>query len=500
MSASSLLIRADASVAIGTGHIMRCLALAQAWQDAGGRAAFAMSESTAAVQAKLRSESCEILPFSSPAGDPGDLLETIECARRVGAGWIVVDSYQLGADYQRSLKAAGFRVLFLDDYGHAKRYAADLVLNQGLGASAALYSDRERYTRLLLGPKYALLRREFGAWRGWKREISQTCHRLLVMMGGSDPENLTARVLEGLQLAELSGIEATLVVGGSNPRFDQLKQMAYDRSLQVRFLQDASNIGELMAASDFAISAAGSTCWELCMLGLPALLIDVADNQSEVAKELHRRGCAIHIGGRKVTPAQLAWGLRSLIESETLRRSLAQHSRKLVDGSGASRVVSILRCLERLRLRHVTAEDRQLLWEWANDPEVRAASFSSAAIPWETHVEWFAKKVGADQSLMLIAEDGEGTPLGQIRFDIDGRSAEINVSLAKDKRGCGLAVPAIEAAVRELFAERDCERVHAFVKPENIASAKAFERAGFLPAESKTVRGHLALQFVCARD
>jgi RimJ/RimL family protein N-acetyltransferase len=218
-----------------------------------------------------------------------------------------------------------------------------------------------------------------------------------------------------------------------------------------------------------------------------------------VAEELARRGCAIHAGDRSITAEQLAEGLMSVAASETLRRSLSAKSRELVDGKGAERIVAVLQAEERLRLRRANPDDRQMLWEWANDADVRAASFSTAAIPWEAHVLWFSNILEDKTSVVFIAEDGQGAPLGQIRFSINGREAEVNISLAKQRRGHGFAVPAIEAAVRRLFSEVDCDVVHAFVKPENIASTRAFQRAGFVLTGSKTVRGSLALDFVCKR-
>ena len=505
MTASSLLFRADASVPAGTGHVMRCVALAQAWQDAGGRALVAMAESTQSIQARLAAESCEVFSLSAVAGTPEDAAQTIALAREQHADWIVVDGYRFTADYQRTLKAAGFKILFLDDYGHAEHYCVDLVLNQNVCANKQLYADRGPQTRLLLGPRYALLRREFAAWRNWMRKIPAICQRVLVMMGGSDPENLTARAIKALASAGLEDLEATVVVGGSNPQFAELRNAAAQSGLKIEVQKDVSNMAELMAAADVAVSAAGSTCWELSLLGLPALLIDVAENQTALAMELDRRGCAVHAGNQTVSAEKIADELRRLCNSQELRQSLSQRFGELVDGHGARRIVSVLRGTDlrdgdSFRLRRAQANDIRLLWQWANDPGVRAASFSSAPIPWETHAAWFAQKLGPDKSLILIAEDGEGTPCGQIRFDFrhDGE-AELNISLAKEKRGCGLGVRMIEAGIRELFASSDCARVHAFVKPENAASARAFEQAGFVRVGLEQVLGNAALHFVYAR-
>ena len=336
----NLLFRTDASVAMGTGHAMRCLALAQAWIDSGRRAAFAMAEATPSIQKRLASERCEALAISAKAGDLEDAKQTIALAHQARSEWIVVDGYQFTFEYQSALKAAGYKVLFLDDYGHASRYSADLVLNQNVCAREALYASREAYTRLLLGPRYALLRREFAQWRGWKREVASTCRRLLVMMGGSDPENLTGRVISALE--RFHDLEVTVVVGGSNPHLAELVGHVERSGQKITLEQDVANMPELMATADVAFSAAGSTCWELCLMALPAMLIDVAANQTALAKELDRSGCAVHVGDRTVSASAIAEVLGRMLGSWELRRLLSQRCRTLVDGGGTGRVLSEL--------------------------------------------------------------------------------------------------------------------------------------------------------------
>ncbi len=494
----TLLIRADASTAIGTGHVMRCLALAQAWQDAGGRAVFAMAQSTESIRACLAREQCDVVDSIFPADD---LQQTISAARERNCEWVVVDGYQFDADYQLGLKAAGLRVLFLDDYGHSRHYAADLVLNQNISAAPAPYSNRERETRLLLGTRYATLRREFNPWSNWERKLSVDCRRLLVMMGGSDQANVTAIVIEGLRQVAIDSPEVTVLVGGSNLHFPELQSLAASSGLTLQLLRDASNIGEIMAAADVAISAAGSTCWELCLLGLPALLIDVADNQSAVARALHERGCAIHIGNQGISAETVAQELKWLAANPELRQSLTRRSRELVDGKGAARVISIMRGASTVRLRTARETDRRLLWEWANDPEVRAASFSPDPISWETHTAWFDAKLHAhssgSSSAIFVAEDDEGVPLGQIRFDLwrDG-DWEVAVALCANARGKGLASELIKSGLREILEENSSTRVHAFIKSTNVASLKAFERADFRSMGVDQVRGHSAVHLI----
>jgi len=495
MSMGPLLFRADASVAIGTGHVMRCLALAQAWQDVGGAAIFAMANGTSAIYRRVAAESCQLEDISAQAGTAADALRTVELARQSRSEWIAVDGYQFGEDYQRALKDRGLKVLLLDDYGHAARYVADVVLNQNVSARNSLYGNRSPETRLLLGPRYCLLRREFSAWQSWKREVPAIGRRVLVTMGGSDVENVTAQAMDALSRIGTEGLEAWVVVGGSNPRAEMLEQLANASGKRISLCRDVANIAELMAWADVAVSSAGTTCWELCLMAVPSLLVDVAANQTALATEMGRRGCAIHLGGpNDFVPGQLAEEVEELLGSESRRRCLSTRCRELVDGRGAQRVV--LTMTGKLRLRAARAGDCRLLWDWANDPQVRAAAFSSEPIPWESHQVWFKDKMKDSRCSMLVAEDHLGRRVGQFRVDWRSDSeGDIDVSVAAEFRGAGNGAALIDSAVGCVFAERG-ESLHAFVKVENQASRRAFEQAGFASLGEECVNGHQAIHYV----
>jgi UDP-2,4-diacetamido-2,4,6-trideoxy-beta-L-altropyranose hydrolase len=271
------------------------------------------------------------------SGSAGDAETTGTCARELGAAWVVVDGYQFGADYQRRLKDAGLRVLFFDDYGHAGDYCADLVLNQNLGADAAHYATRASHTRLLLGTRYVLLRREFLAWRGWQREIPPVARRILVTMGGGDLDNVTGRVAEVLRSLNL---EARVVVGGSNPHLAALTAAVRHPSCVIH---DARNMPELMAWADVAVTAGGSTSWELAFMGLPSLILVLAHNQEAAANALSRQHVAINLGWQThLAEQELVARLSEVIHSAALRRTLSQQGRQLVDGLGARHVVEAL--------------------------------------------------------------------------------------------------------------------------------------------------------------
>ena len=345
----TLLIRADASVAIGTGHVMRCLALAQGWQDAGGRAVFAMAECTPALAERLKSEGMQIVAVQSTPGSESDAGRVAELANREQAAALVVDGYGFGAEYQRAVKQIGRCLLFIDDYGHGRSYVADFVLNQNAHADESFYVSRSEQTKLLLGPRYAMLRREFWTWRQWQRKIADSGSRLLLTFGGSDPDNVTTQILAQAEQIDLPGLEITVAVGGSNPHLDTLIELQTRSKHSIQIIKDATNMPELMAWADLAISGAGATCWEMCFLGLPALLIDLAPNQTPIARKLNELGVARHIGHAGSLPVtQTARVAEWLLGSADVRRKMSHAGRELVDGRGVMRVFAIMRGIESL--------------------------------------------------------------------------------------------------------------------------------------------------------
>jgi len=496
-----LLVRADASAQIGTGHLMRCLALAQAWQDAGGRAVFLMATEVPALKSRLHSEGMEVVHLPVQPGSTDDAVQTADYAQQVGADWVVVDGYHFGADYQRIIKDSGLRLLFIDDIGHAGHYSADLVLNQNIHAHEGLYPNREPYTRLLLGTRYVLLRREFLKWRGWKREIPEVARKVLVTMGGSDPDNVTLKVIQALQQVDMDGLEAIVVVGGINLHYEALQSAVQNSRFPIRLESNVTDMPELMAWADVAISGGGSTSWELAFMGVPTIAVILASNQRPIAERLDAMGVAVNLGQYEdVSSAKIAQVVMELLTAPTRRAQMSQHGRQLVDGEGTARVLMCLRG-EKLRLRPARQDDCKLLWEWANEREVRASAFSSDPIPWEEHVRWFMRKLHDPRCFLFIAVDNEDTPLGQVRFDIvrDGE-AEIDVSIDRDKRGLGYGALLLSKAVKEVIRVTHIRAVHAFIKPNNEASMRAFERAGFKRLSIENVRGNVAVHYIRTRS
>ena len=492
----TLIIRADASISIATGHVMRCLALAQAWQSAGGNVIFAMAESTPAIERRLRAEGMEIAHLTAPPNSVQDARDLSDLARQHGAVWAVVDGYPFDSSYQLNLKTAGLKLLCVDDLGQCRRYVADIVLNQNAHACERMYANRESNTSLLRGPRYAMLRREFSSWSDWRRPIVPNGRHVLVMMGGSDPDNVTLRAIDAMRHVQVAGLEVVVVAGGSNPHIDSLERSAKQSSVPILILRDVSRMAELMARADVAVSAAGATCAEVCLLGLPTLLIDVAENQRPVAEDLGRRRVAIHLGsGKDVTEGKIAMELKSLMLSTEARASLSRTSRELVDGEGAARVMSAMRG-ENLRLRRAREKDCRWLWELANDPEVRSASFSSDPISWEWHLQWFNANLRDPNFMQWVAVDNDDVPCGQLRYELEGSRAVVSISLALAFRGRGHGKSILAKAAEDLFRTTGAVQIDAYVKTDNAASIGLFTSEGYVRSKNVVIDDQQAAHFI----
>jgi UDP-2,4-diacetamido-2,4,6-trideoxy-beta-L-altropyranose hydrolase len=334
----ALLVRADANERIGTGHVMRCMALAQAWQEEGGTSHFVSGSVAPTLDARLRAEGMGTSRLDVAPGGAADAAQTISLAREMEVAWVVVDGYQFDASYQRAIKEAGLRLLFLDDYGHATHYYADLVLNQNIHANPSLYTRREPDTALLLGTRYALLRREFQPWRGWQRKIPPVARRVLVTLGGADPNNLTLKVIQALGLVKADSLEAVVVVGGNNPHHGELQAATRHSSFTIRLERNVTNMASLMAWADVAVSAGGSTCWELAFLGLPSIVLALVDNQDAIAKGLYNAGVVTSLDRQgDVMVLEMSNKLEKLIQRKAARAKMCDLGQKLVDGLGAHR-------------------------------------------------------------------------------------------------------------------------------------------------------------------
>jgi UDP-2,4-diacetamido-2,4,6-trideoxy-beta-L-altropyranose hydrolase len=477
-----LIIRADATSESGTGHVIRCLALAQVWRAQGGKVVFISHCESEALRQRIRAEGIDLhalvksYPDSFDWNFTQDILDQIKSGAPKSHPWLTVDGYHFDAAYQEGVKGAGYNLLWIDDYGQAEHYYADLVLNQNISAAASWYAHREPYTRLLMGPRYALLRREFERWQGWQRQIPARAGKVLVTLGGADQNNVTLKVIQALSRVNIPDLKARIVVGPANPHLASVKK-AIANDARLHLFTNLDDMSSLMAWADISISAGGSTCWELAFMGLPFLIIVTANNQRANAEALARQGIGLNLGWQQdLSVEKVSSQVRSLMIDSGWRSLMARKGKQLVDGHGGWRLRNLM-AGERLKLCPILSEDIHLVWKWANDDSVRAASFSEAQINWEEHIRWFQERIKRPYFYLALNQDD--LPVGQVRFDQNETGMTISVMIDSAWRNRGYGVTLIRTACEEVFANSDVKMIHAFVKPDNEASRIAFIRAGF---------------------
>lgn len=470
----NVLIRADASAQAGAGHIARCIALAEAIYDRGGDALFATRQDATPGHRMLEAAGmpyCEL-----PRG--ADWQDDAEATRELlgGKDWVVVDHYGLDARWQKIVSQDPVGILVIDDLANRQHDCAVLT-DAGRPASAW-----EEYTgfvptecSFLLGPRYALLRRNFRNSPALKPERERP--NLLIFFGSADGQGLTELALDALGSANLlEELSVHVVLTSTNRRAAAIRQRD---GIQVH--EDVANMPALIAGMDIALGAGGVSLWERCSLGVPGLVVGLNENQLPGVQLAETAGAIRSIELSDVRQQNVfANAIRQFVADRGHWQAMASKGRVLVDGRGADRIAAHMGALE---LRLANPGDCELLWQWANDPGVRAMAFNTDPIPFEDHQAWFASKIRSSSSLILLAAQA-GAPVGQVRFDADdddgdARSWVIDISLAPEYRGRKLALEVLQKAL-VLFrrAHNDAVAV-AWVKSGNAPSARLFEAAGF---------------------
>lgn len=338
----ALILRTDGGPAIGGGHVMRCLALAQAWSDGGGRVGFCAAALAPPLRQRVVHESFEVIDIEATAGSGADADATLGMAARIGAHVAVVDGYHLPAEYRQRLRQAGLKVAAIDDNGEIGAYVEDLVVNQNRHATPEIYRRGADYTRLMLGTQYALLRREFTRWSGSPRTFPPHPREILITLGAADPQNVTGRVVAAIQPGLLSSTRLSVVIGGSNPNADAIADYA-KRFPGCRLVHDpGEDMPSLMAAADLAICGGGSTMWEMAYMGTPFIPVVIADNQRLAVQAMIRDG---YSGVDALTLERDIAAIVGDLDEADRRQALSRVGRRLVDGKGAERVCEALRAL-----------------------------------------------------------------------------------------------------------------------------------------------------------
>lgn len=494
--------RVDASTEIGSGHVMRCLTLAEGLRKRGAdcrflarahdghlmdrinAAGFAVSE---LQRGPTRSEYSikQDASYSDWLGVAwqDDAQQTCAAIENSRPGWLVVDHYALDARWHKAVRPYADRIMVIDDLAD-RLHDCDLLLDQNLIANfASRYSGRvPEHCGLLLGPHYALLQPQYAAAREQVRPRVGPVKHLLCFFGGADTNNLSEMALDSFLSLQTTDIALTLVVASTHLRFGALEAKAAAHA-NVTLCHDLPSLAPLMLEADLAIGGSGTTTWERCCLGLPSLVVTLAENQTPIARELDTRGVVRWIGdASNITSNQITDALKDVFEAG-LSQDWSDRCSVLVDGNGLDRVTEFV-MLSRdthLRARPALPDDEQLLLDWANDAATRKNAFSTDPIAPETHHRWLAARLADSRNCRLfIIETQSGLPVGQVRFQRERAAFELHYSLDARARGRRLANPLLRTAISAFRADFDGPAsLIAQIKRENSSSARALESVGF---------------------
>jgi len=337
----NLVVRADAGSAIGVGHLMRMIALGQCWKRKAGDVLFVTNCENRRLLDRLADEGFGVLRIAFPYPAKLDLELTLDATRRDPNCWCVVDGYHFDEIYFSAIKSGGSKLMIVDDTASRTYFDSDAILNQNIGAERFPYNAPSD-TLLLLGTEYALLRDEFTAELS-NKNVSAPAKRLLVTFGGSDPTDQTLKTVEAISTLSLRELSVKIVFGAENRGLAEARAAIAASGARIEMIAATDRMAELMSWADIAVSAAGSTCWEMAAIGLPAILITTAENQNGIARGLANAGFAIDLGWHmSVSVEAIATNIAALLDDEGARASMSAAGNSLIDGLGRDRVVRAL--------------------------------------------------------------------------------------------------------------------------------------------------------------
>ncbi|RLC33460.1 MAG: UDP-2,4-diacetamido-2,4,6-trideoxy-beta-L-altropyranose hydrolase [Deltaproteobacteria bacterium] len=495
----NLIIRADASIQIGTGHVMRCLTLAAELRERGAEAIFVCREFDGNLCGYIEEKGYIVhrLPVSKEqehnidsnlkhaewlgADWQTDARQVEEIIKSLGTtpDWFVVDHYALDERWEEYLRPYCKKIMVIDDIAD-RVHDCDLLLDQNF------YENLEsRYDGLvplgckkLLGPKYTLLRPEFREARKNLRKRDGHVKRIMIFFGGSDQSNETAKALEAIHMLNRPDIAVDVVVGALNPHRQGIEKIASNLpDCTCHF--NVEDMAALMAKADLSVGAGGTTVWERCALVLPSLVITVAENQEKTISDMAESGYLLFLGRSETVSIDSFYNvLKTALQSPWFLTSFARKTLFLVDCKGVKRISQEMMPLD-IMLRMATMDDCEAIYKWRNAEETRRHIFNPEQILLDKHRIWFMESLENPNRQILIAEL-HGRPVGVLRYDIDGSLAVISIYTVPGIKGYGIGTQIIRTGSKWLHRHfSDVHKIQAKVLPRNIVSEKVFANAGY---------------------
>ena len=496
-----IVFRVDASKQIGTGHLVRCVTLAKELTKNGAYCIFLSRDHEGNLLNYVEKNGFELKTLENnkgyssndkslnnlfhsswlSSGQTCDANQTISLIKDLSPDWLVVDHYGIDYRWHKLLRPYCKKILVIDDLADRK-HDCDLLLDQNL-----VKDYKHRYDKLigrnvtkLLGPNFALLQNEYTDIR--RRIFSRKfLDNILVYFGGSDLYNLTEYVTDILLKINYKK-KVTLILDSKNPQLARIKDKIKDKK-NFEMHNDLPSLANILKDVDVAIGAGGTATWERCALGVPSFVITIAENQKQIAAEMHKQGYIKLLGNcDDINSSILEKILTDIANNRIEIEEWSQYCLTLVDGLGAKRVAEILTLDEysQIDIRFANHSDKEILFEWRNETSVRSNSFSNHEIKFDEHCNWLDNVLkNKKNNIFYIVSTALGFPLGQVRFSLSASGWDLNYSIRVDFRGKKLAKKLLSKALHAFSVEQPDNFIYARVLTRNLTSQNVLKSLGF---------------------
>lgn len=473
--------RVDGGRAIGMGHIVRCLALAEMLKD--DFEIHINTQNSNAFDLFLTDTFSEVNSMTEQEDYKKDAMELAEY---IGAGDIVVlDGYHFDTAYQKIIKETGCKLVCIDDL-HAWHQLADVIINHAEGVQKKDYSA-EADTKFCLGLDYVLLRPEFLTSKKNTRKITSV-KKVFISMGAADIGNITHKFTKAL--VDVKGLEEIhLMLGEINPHIESIDKLIKENKhikIVKHFNISAKKLVELLRKCDVSICPASSISLESSAVGIGLISGFTAENQKGILKGLENRKSAINFGDlNKITTSKIKQKFEEITANPKHLNELIKNQHKMIDGKSPKRILKVFKDLYAsrknvgLNFRFANQRDVDLYYKWANDEEVRSNSYNQEPILYNNHVKWFKTKLKSADCFFYLFRTEKNVPIGQVRIDKSGDEIVIGISIDEKYRGLSLSEKMLVVSCEDYLKKHPKNIITAYIKTKNIASLKAFVKAGF---------------------
>ena len=495
----TIIVRVDSSLSIGTGHVLRCIRIAEELESKGAKVVFLCADFPGNISRSISKLGFGLELFEPPVNEEFlqsiespwppqaqmvDASRTMESARSKGAELVLVDQYALSELWEDKVALGGYRVVALDDLP-GKQHASEILIRPGVSYPTSPRKDLDDKHRELSGLRYAIVPREFCEARNSRGRLRGSAEKkILIYFGGSDRDNASEQVVDAIIRHHIEGCVIELVVGSGNNRLEVLKEK-YRQNPGVHVHSSLGTLAGLVRQCDIAIGAGGVSAFERAAAALPTFLFSLSENQISVCRDLDARGLAKYAGNfdkfnSEIFAAQFSEYLEALPEFVGF-----SDTPNVIDCLGAKRLAELIypSQQESLKIRQAAELDLSTYFSWVNDPLVRGNSLNSNRVTFHSHREWFIESLTNPDVLMLVFEL-DSLPVAQVRFTMEEGNWNINYSLDEVVRGRGWGKFVVQSAVTWLRLNRDSRPITAVVKSTNLASLGALTASGFANPET----------------